>query len=82
MLTYAGTPAEVFCSGKLIPSVMAQGGSGTRGISEGRLAERGVNFKKAMAFGHTEAVKKAVESGLGGVGSCPNWPLPGKGIPV
>ncbi|MDQ1333712.1 MAG: hypothetical protein QG552_662, partial [Thermodesulfobacteriota bacterium] len=68
MLTYAGTTAEVFCSGKLIPSVMAQGGSGTRGISEGRLAERGVNFKKAMAFGPYGSGKEGRGIRPGGVG--------------
>jgi len=45
--------------------VMAKEGSGTRRIIEARLAEQGVTLKKTIEFGHTEAVKKAVESGLG-----------------
>lgn len=45
--------------------VMAKEGSGTRRIIEARLADQGVTLKKTIEFGHTEAVKKAVESGLG-----------------
>ncbi len=45
--------------------VIAKEGSGTRRIIEARLADRGVTLKKTIEFGHTEAVKKAVESGLG-----------------
>ena len=45
--------------------VMAKEGSGTRRIIEARLADRGITLKKTVEFGHTEAVKKAVESGLG-----------------
>jgi len=47
------------------PFIMAQEGSGTRRIIVARLAARGVVLKKITGFGHTEAVKKAVESGLG-----------------
>jgi len=45
--------------------IMAKSGSGTRRIIEARLADQGVTLKKTIEFGHTEAVKKAVESGLG-----------------
>lgn len=45
--------------------VMAKEGSGTRRIIEAKLADRGVTLKKTIEFGHTEAVKKAVESGMG-----------------
>jgi DNA-binding transcriptional LysR family regulator len=45
--------------------IMAKEGSGTRRIIEARLTDGGVTLKKIIEFGHTEAVKKAVESGLG-----------------
>jgi DNA-binding transcriptional LysR family regulator len=47
------------------PFIISQEGSGTRHIIEERLGQAGVILKKSMEFGHTEAVKKAVESGLG-----------------
>lgn len=45
--------------------IISQQGSGTRHIIEERLGQAGVVLKKSMELGHTEAVKKAVESGLG-----------------
>jgi DNA-binding transcriptional LysR family regulator len=47
------------------PFIISRQGSGTRHIIEERLGQAGVVLKKGMEFGHTEAVKKAVESGLG-----------------
>ena len=47
------------------PFIISQRGSGTRRIVEERLARAGVVLKNRIEFGHTEAVKKAVESGLG-----------------
>jgi DNA-binding transcriptional LysR family regulator len=40
-------------------------GSGTRDIIEKRLASAGIVLKNTLEIGHTEAVKKAVEAGLG-----------------
>lgn len=40
-------------------------GSGTRDIIEKRLAAAGIVLKNTLEIGHTEAVKKAVEAGLG-----------------
>lgn len=40
-------------------------GSGTRDVIEKRLAGAGVVLKNTLEIGHTEAVKKAVEAGLG-----------------
>ncbi|MDD5170011.1 MAG: LysR family transcriptional regulator [Syntrophales bacterium] len=40
-------------------------GSGTRDIIENRLAEAGIVLRDTLEIGHTEAVKKAVEEGLG-----------------
>lgn len=40
-------------------------GSGTRAVIEERLGRTGITLKNTMEFGHTEAVKKAVEAGLG-----------------
>jgi len=40
-------------------------GSGTRDIVENRLRKAGVVLTKTLEIGHTEAVKKAVEAGLG-----------------
>lgn len=45
--------------------IISRQGSGTRRIIEERLERTGVALKKTIEFGHTEAVKKAVESGLG-----------------
>ncbi|MBP8979767.1 MAG: LysR family transcriptional regulator [Syntrophobacterales bacterium] len=45
--------------------VVSREGSGTRRIAAARLAEKGIVLTRTMEFGHTEAVKKAVEAGLG-----------------
>jgi DNA-binding transcriptional LysR family regulator len=45
--------------------ILSQQGSGTRRIIEERLGQAGIVLKGSIEFGHTEAVKKAVESGLG-----------------
>ncbi len=47
------------------PFIFSRQGSGTRAIIEEKLGRIGINFKNTMEFGHTEAVKKAVEAGLG-----------------
>jgi DNA-binding transcriptional LysR family regulator len=45
--------------------ILSRRGSGTRAIIEERLNQEGVTLKKTIEFGHTEAVKRAVEVGLG-----------------
>jgi len=45
--------------------ILSRSGSGTRAIIEERLQQVGVTLKNTIEFGHTEAVKKAVEVGLG-----------------
>ncbi|MEW6609115.1 MAG: selenium metabolism-associated LysR family transcriptional regulator [bacterium] len=45
--------------------IISRQGSGTRTIVEERLKQIGVILKKTMEFGNTEAIKKAVEAGLG-----------------
>lgn len=45
--------------------IFPQKGSGTRAIIEDRLRQAGVVLTNTIEFGHTEAVKKAVEAGLG-----------------
>ncbi len=52
---------------ELLPEnfILARNGSGTRTIVEERLKEAGISLKSTIEFGHTEAVKKAVEAGLG-----------------
>lgn len=47
------------------PFIFSRQGSGTRAIIEENLGRIGINLKNKMEFGHTEAVKKAVEAGLG-----------------
>jgi DNA-binding transcriptional LysR family regulator len=47
------------------PFILTQQGSGTRVIVEERLKEAGIFFRNELEFGNTEAVKKAVEAGLG-----------------
>jgi len=47
------------------PFVVSRPGSGTRRIIEERLGQAGVALENVMEFGHTEAIKKAVETGLG-----------------
>ncbi|MDD5171025.1 MAG: selenium metabolism-associated LysR family transcriptional regulator [Syntrophales bacterium] len=45
--------------------IISRQGSGTRKIIEERLGRAGITLKNCIEFGHTEAVKRAVESGLG-----------------
>ncbi|GFO58786.1 LysR family transcriptional regulator [Geomonas silvestris] len=45
--------------------LMREKGSGTREIFEAAMARQGLNFSIAMELGHTEAIKKAAEEGLG-----------------
>lgn len=47
------------------PFIFSGRGSGTRAVIEARLDNIGITLKDTMEFGHTEAVKKAVEAGLG-----------------
>lgn len=45
--------------------IMREPGSGTREVFEAALAERINNINISLELGHTEAIKKAVEAGLG-----------------
>jgi DNA-binding transcriptional LysR family regulator len=45
--------------------IMREKGSGTREVFEAALQKKGINFTISMELGHTEAIKKAVEAGLG-----------------
>lgn len=45
--------------------IMREKGSGTREIFEAAMARLGVGYTLSMELGHTEAIKKAVEAGLG-----------------
>jgi DNA-binding transcriptional LysR family regulator len=45
--------------------IMREQGSGTREIFEAAMDKKGTIFPIAMELGHTEAIKKAVEAGLG-----------------
>ncbi len=45
--------------------IISRSGSGTRAIIEERLKAAGVVLRNTMEFGNTEAIKKAVEAGLG-----------------
>jgi len=45
--------------------IMREKGSGTREIFEAAMDKRGVSFSIALELGHTEAIKKAAEAGLG-----------------
>jgi DNA-binding transcriptional LysR family regulator len=47
------------------PFIFSGRGSGTRAVIEERLGQMGIALKNTMEFGNTEAVKKAVEAGLG-----------------
>jgi DNA-binding transcriptional LysR family regulator len=47
------------------PFIISRPGSGTRRIIDERLKLAGVVLENVMEFGHSEAVKKAVETGLG-----------------
>lgn len=48
-----------------VPFISRERGSGTRDVIEAALRGRGVEIEPVMALGSTEAVKKAVASGLG-----------------
>jgi DNA-binding transcriptional LysR family regulator len=45
--------------------ILSRQGSGTRAVIEERLKAAGIVLKDTMEFGNTEAIKKAVEAGLG-----------------
>lgn len=45
--------------------IMREKGSGTREIFEAAMEKKGIKFSIALELGHTEAIKKAVEAGLG-----------------
>lgn len=47
------------------PFILSRRGSGTRVVIEERLGRIGISLKNTLEFGNTEAVKKAVEAGLG-----------------
>ena len=47
------------------PWIMREKGSGTREIFEAAMDAKGIKYSIAMELGHTEAIKKAVEAGLG-----------------
>lgn len=45
--------------------IIREKGSGTREVFEAAMSKAGIGFKIKMELGHTEAIKKAVEAGLG-----------------
>ncbi len=45
--------------------IMREKGSGTREVFEGTMAKNDIGFSIALELGHTEAIKKATEAGLG-----------------
>ncbi|ABB30432.1 transcriptional regulator, LysR family [Geobacter metallireducens RCH3] len=47
------------------PWIMREKGSGTREVFEAAMARKGIEFSIALELGHTEAIKKATEAGLG-----------------
>jgi len=47
------------------PWLMREKGSGTREVFEAAMADQGIGFSIALELGHTEAIKKAAEAGLG-----------------
>ncbi len=47
------------------PWIMREKGSGTREIFEAAMEKKGISFSIALELGHTEAIKKAAEAGLG-----------------
>jgi len=47
------------------PFILSRRGSGTRAIVEEKLKEAGISLGDDIEFGNTEAVKKAVEAGVG-----------------
>ena len=49
----------------LAPWIMREKGSGTREIFEDAMGKAGIRYVIALEFGHTEAIKNGVASGLG-----------------
>ena len=49
----------------LAPWIMREKGSGTREIFEDAMDKAGISYAIALEFGHTEAIKNGVASGLG-----------------
>jgi len=47
------------------PWIMREKGSGTREVFESAMARQGIGITISLELGHTEAIKKAVEAGLG-----------------
>jgi len=47
------------------PWIVREKGSGTREVFEAAMEKKKINWTIAMELGHTEAIKKAVEAGLG-----------------
>jgi DNA-binding transcriptional LysR family regulator len=47
------------------PWIMRESGSGTREVFESAMARKGIEISVSLELGHTEAIKKAVEAGLG-----------------
>ena len=45
--------------------IIREKGSGTRSTIEENLTENGISLKKVQEIGHTEAIKRAVEVGMG-----------------
>jgi len=45
--------------------IIREKGSGTREVFEAAMKTKDINYSVAMELGHTEAIKKAVEAGLG-----------------
>jgi len=45
--------------------IIREKGSGTREIFEAAMAAHGIEYNVSMELGHTEAIKKAVEAGMG-----------------
>ncbi len=58
------------------PWIMREQGSGTREVFERAMARLRRPYRIALELGHTEAIKKAVEGGLG-VSSSRAWPFSG-----
>ncbi len=47
------------------PWIIREKGSGTREVFESAMASQGIGITVSLELGHTEAIKKAVEAGLG-----------------
>jgi DNA-binding transcriptional LysR family regulator len=47
------------------PWIMRERGSGTREVFEAAISREGIGFSISLELGHTEAIKRAVEAGLG-----------------